>query len=124
MICCSNFVSLVAFPSGEAYCSQHHQYLSVFSAFEHHICMAITFQGLCEQTVSVLQLMEAEGIEPNLVMLNLLINAFSTAGRHLEALAVFQHIKDSVCTFSLMRMLFGCHDLTFFCTLLPVLVLS
>ena len=62
--------------------------------------MAITFQGLCEQTVSVLQLMEAEGIEPNLVMLNLLINAFSTAGRHLEALAVFQHIKDSVCTFS------------------------
>ncbi|KAM0837951.1 hypothetical protein ACQ4PT_061298 [Festuca glaucescens] len=39
--------------------------------------------------------MEAEGIEPNLVMLNLLINAFSTAGRHLEALAVFQHIKDS-----------------------------
>jgi pentatricopeptide repeat protein len=44
--------------------------------------------------------MEAEGIEPNLVMLNLLINAFSTAGRHLEAVAVFQHIKDSVCTFS------------------------
>jgi pentatricopeptide repeat protein len=39
--------------------------------------------------------MEAEGIEPNLVMLNLLINAFGTAGRHLEALAVLQHIKDS-----------------------------
>jgi len=39
--------------------------------------------------------MEEEGFEPNLVMLNLLINAFGTAGRHLEALAVFQHIKDS-----------------------------
>jgi len=58
------------------------------------------FQGLCEQTVNVLQLMEEEGFEPNLVMLNLLINAFGTAGRHLEALAVFQHIKDSVCTSS------------------------
>lgn len=60
----------------------------------------LSFQGLCEQTVNVLQLMEAEGIEPNLVMLNLLINAFGTAGRHLEALAVLQHIKDSVCSFS------------------------
>jgi pentatricopeptide repeat protein len=42
--------------------------------------------------------MEQKGIEPNLVMLNLLINAFGTAGRHLEAVAVFQHIKDSVRT--------------------------
>lgn len=58
------------------------------------------FQGLCEQTVNVLQLMEEEGFEPSLVMLNSLINAFGTAGRHLEALAVFQHIKDSVCTTS------------------------
>jgi len=58
------------------------------------------FQGLCEQSVNVLQLMEEEGFEPNLVMLNLLINAFGTAGRHLEALAVFQHIKDSVCALS------------------------
>jgi pentatricopeptide repeat protein len=62
------------------------------------------FQGLCEQTVNVLQLMEEEGFEPNLVMLNLLINAFGTAGRHLEALAVFQHIKDSVCTSSRNKM--------------------
>lgn len=53
-------------------------------------------QGLCEQTVKVLRLMEAEGIEPNLIMLNLLINAFGIAGRHLEALSVFQHIKESV----------------------------
>lgn len=53
------------------------------------------FQGPCEQTVNVLQLMEEEGFEPSLVMLNSLINAFGTAGRHLEALAVFQHIKDS-----------------------------
>jgi pentatricopeptide repeat protein len=98
---CSNFLSLVAFSLTRNLVGLKifNIYLS-FSAFEHHIGMAITFQGLCEQTVSVLQLMEAEGIEPNLVMLNLLINAFSTAGRHLEALAVFQHIKDSVCTFS------------------------
>lgn len=53
-------------------------------------------QGLCEQTVKVLRLMEAEGIEPNLIMLNLLINAFGIAGRHLEALSVFQHLKESV----------------------------
>jgi pentatricopeptide repeat protein len=52
--------------------------------------------------------LEEEGFEPNLVMLNLLINAFGTAGRHLEALAVFQHIKDNVCTSSRneMKMLF------------------
>ncbi|KAE9464647.1 hypothetical protein C3L33_03446, partial [Rhododendron williamsianum] len=37
-------------------------------------------QGLCEQTVKVLQLMEAEGIEPNLIMLNVLINAFGVSG--------------------------------------------
>lgn len=59
-------------------------------------------QGLCEQTVKVLRLMEAEGIEPNLIMLNLLINAFGIAGRHLEALSVFQHIKESVSWFLLM----------------------
>lgn len=56
-------------------------------------------QGLCEQTVKVLKLMEGEGIEANLIMLNVLINAFGIAGRHLEALSVYQHIKDSVCLF-------------------------
>lgn len=40
--------------------------------------------------------MEADGIEPNLIMLNLLMNAFGIAGRHLEAMAVFEHIKESV----------------------------
>lgn len=40
--------------------------------------------------------MEAEGIEPNLIMLNVLINAFAIAQRHLEALSVYQHIKESV----------------------------
>lgn len=44
--------------------------------------------------------MEEEGIEPNLIMLNLLINAFGIAGRHLEAVAVFEHIKDSVSSIS------------------------
>lgn len=39
--------------------------------------------------------METEGIEPNLIMLNMLINAFGIAGRHLEALSVYHHIKDT-----------------------------
>ncbi|KAL4583105.1 hypothetical protein LXL04_007669 [Taraxacum kok-saghyz] len=51
--------------------------------------------GLCEQTVKVLQLMEHEGMEPNLIMLNVLINAFGIAGRHLEALSVYHHINES-----------------------------
>lgn len=42
--------------------------------------------------------MEADGTEPNLVMLNLLMNAFSIAGKYLEATAVFEHIKESVST--------------------------
>ena len=77
---------------------QYMQFWSTFTLSPSIFCVlanAYAQQGLCEQTVSVLQLMEEEGIEPNLVMLNLLINAFSTAGRHSEALAVFQHIKDS-----------------------------
>ncbi|KAI3921123.1 hypothetical protein MKX01_036102 [Papaver californicum] len=52
--------------------------------------------GIMRTTVKVLQLMETEGIEPNLIMLNLLINAFGIAGRHLEALSVFHHIKETV----------------------------
>lgn len=62
------------------------------------MCFILFFlsQGLCEQTVKVLKLMEAEGIEPNLIMLNVLINAFAIAQRHLEALSVYQHIKESV----------------------------
>jgi pentatricopeptide repeat protein len=92
----------------KVYSSVEHRYLPVYVHFSvcvnHAACLLkvfiISFQGLCEQTVNVLQLMEEEGFEPNLVMLNLLINAFGTAGRHLEALAVFQHVKDSVCTLS------------------------
>lgn len=49
--------------------------------------------------MKILRLMEAEGIEPNLVMLNMLINAFGIAGRHLEAQSVFDHIKESVSFF-------------------------
>lgn len=56
----------------------------------------ILLQGQCEQTIKVLQLMEAEGIEPNLIMLNVLINAFGNAGRHMEALSIYHHIKESV----------------------------
>lgn len=52
-------------------------------------------QGLCGQTVKVLQLMEAEGIELNVIMLNVLMNAFGVAGRHLEALSIYHHIKES-----------------------------
>ncbi|KAL6533424.1 hypothetical protein OROMI_027536 [Orobanche minor] len=68
-------------------------------------------EGLCEQTVRVLQLMEAEGMETNLIMLNVLINAFATAGRHMEALAVYHHIRESgfspdVVTFSTLMKAF------------------
>ncbi|RVW41769.1 putative pentatricopeptide repeat-containing protein [Vitis vinifera] len=52
--------------------------------------------SLSTHEVKVLQLMETEGIEPNLIMLNMLINAFGIAGRHLEALSVYHHIKDTV----------------------------
>ncbi|AED94067.1 Tetratricopeptide repeat (TPR)-like superfamily protein [Arabidopsis thaliana] len=53
-------------------------------------------QGLCKQTVKVLKMMENEGIEPNLIMLNVLINAFGTAGKHMEALSIYHHIKETV----------------------------
>lgn len=63
--------------------------------------------------------MEAEGIEPNLIMLNVLINAFAIAQRHLEALSVYQHIKESVgnshlafvvcvCVYNLILLTFNC----------------
>lgn len=44
----------------------------------------------------MLQIMEAEGIEPSIVMLNILINAFGNAGRYMEALSIYNHIKQSV----------------------------
>ena len=59
--------------------------------------VATLLQGLCEQAVRVLQIMEGEGIEPNIVMLNMLINAFGNAGRYMEALSIYHHIKESVC---------------------------
>ena len=40
--------------------------------------------------------MEAEGIEANVVMLNVLINAFSIAGKYLEALSIYDHITEIV----------------------------
>ncbi|EFH44730.1 hypothetical protein ARALYDRAFT_915770 [Arabidopsis lyrata subsp. lyrata] len=40
-------------------------------------------------------MMENEGIEPNLIMLNVLINAFGTVGKHMEALSIYHHIKES-----------------------------
>ncbi|KAH9298269.1 hypothetical protein KI387_029951, partial [Taxus chinensis] len=49
--------------------------------------------GMCEQAVNAFVVMEAEGVEPNLLMLNLLINAFAVAGRDLEAFWVFEYMK-------------------------------
>lgn len=62
----------------------------------HNLILFLLMQGLCGQTVKVLQIMEAEGIEPNVIMLNVLMNAFGVAGRHLEALSIYHHIKESV----------------------------
>lgn len=53
-----------------------------------------SMQVLCEETIKVLQLMEAEEMEPNLIMLNVLINAFGITGRHREALSIYHHIRD------------------------------
>lgn len=51
---------------------------------------------MCEQAVNVFRDMEKVGIEPNLTMLNLLINAFSVAGKYLEAFAVFDYMREVV----------------------------
>lgn len=40
--------------------------------------------------------MEADGIEPNLMMLNVLINALGTAGKYLEALSIYHHMEGIV----------------------------
>lgn len=48
--------------------------------------------------------MEAEGIEPNIIMLNVLINAFGVAGRQSEALSIYDHMKESVSLFLLLYM--------------------
>lgn len=56
----------------------------------------LTSQGLYEQTVKVLQLMERSGIEPNLITLNVLINAFGIAGKYMAAESVYLHIKEIV----------------------------
>lgn len=61
------------------------------------LCYRFCFwQGLCEQTLKVLQLMEAGGIEPNIIMLNVLINAFGIAGRHMEALSIYDQMTENV----------------------------
>ncbi|KAL5679843.1 hypothetical protein ACJX0J_006228, partial [Zea mays] len=87
-----------AYPRRRPLVMRQIQAVSKWCTLDMAIAMALreSKPGPCEQTVNVLQLMEEEGFEPSLVMLNSLINAFGTAGRHLEALAVFQHIKDSV----------------------------
>lgn len=53
-------------------------------------------QGLCEQAMEVFKSMEKDGVELNLSMLNLLINAFGVAGRHIEAFSVFDYILEVV----------------------------
>jgi pentatricopeptide repeat protein len=53
---------------------------------------------MCEQAMNVFRRMEEEGYEPNLMMFNLLINAFSVAGRHLEAFSVFDYMQEVVRT--------------------------
>lgn len=35
-------------------------------------------------------------MEMNLIMLNVLINSFATAGRHMEALSVYHYMRESV----------------------------
>lgn len=56
----------------------------------------LNLQGLCEQAMEVFKSMEKDGVELNLSMLNLLINAFGVAGRHVEAFSVFDYILEVV----------------------------
>lgn len=46
--------------------------------------------------MEVFKSMEKDGVELNLSMLNLLINAFGVAGRHIEAFSVFDYILEVV----------------------------
>lgn len=68
--------------------------------------------------------MEAEGIEPNIIMLNVLINAFGVAGRQIEALSIYDHMKESVRLFLLLYIYIvrndnlHCRLLTFFVNLI------
>lgn len=60
-------------------------------------------QGQWEETIRVLQLMEAEGIELNLIMLNMLMNAFGVAGKYEEALSIY-HLIDEMVNFLVLQM--------------------
>ena len=46
--------------------------------------------------MEVFKSMEKDGVELNLSMLNVLINAFGVAGRHIEAFSVFDYILEVV----------------------------
>lgn len=41
----------------------------------------------------------------NLTMLNMLINAFATAGRHMEALSIYHELKESVSFNSILHLM-------------------
>lgn len=47
--------------------------------------------------MEVFKSMEKDGVELNLSMLNLLINAFGVAGKYVEAFSVFDYILEVVC---------------------------
>ena len=55
-------------------------------------------QGLSEQAINALRVMRADGLKPNLLALNSLINAFGEDRRDVEAFAVLQYMKENVST--------------------------
>lgn len=55
-------------------------------------------QGLSEQAMNALRVMGADGLKPNLLALNSLINAFGEDRRDVEAFAVLQYMKENVIT--------------------------
>ncbi|XWS24590.1 hypothetical protein CRYUN_Cryun28dG0116100 [Craigia yunnanensis] len=52
-------------------------------------------QGLSEQAINALRVMRADGLKPNLLALNSLINAFGEDRRDVEAFAVLQYMKEN-----------------------------
>ena len=69
-----------------------------FRCFElTYIILLFAFdQGLSEQAINALRVMRADGLKPNLLALNSLINAFGEDRRDAEAFAVLQYMKENV----------------------------
>lgn len=58
--------------------------------------LTLDLQGMNAQAVVLFQRMEEDGIEPNLLMLNTLLNSFAVTGKWEEASQVLAYMKENV----------------------------